>query len=64
MIGGRVATVIADILVIVVTWTKAGALRAEAARLGVKVPFSTTMMRDGEHFCANFLSIRGDLILY
>ena len=44
----RVAVIIADVLVLLVTWSKTAQLYRESRRLGIKAPLATLMIRDGE----------------
>lgn len=55
-----VALTVADIIVVVITWIKTFHQVKEAARLGVKVNISATLLRDGKESC--FISILPYLI--
>ena len=44
----RIAVIIGDILVLVVTWSKTMQLYRESQRLGVRAPLATVLFRDGE----------------
>ena len=44
----RIAVIIGDVLVLLVTWSKTAQLYYESRRLGIKAPLATLMFRDGE----------------
>ncbi|KAI0809228.1 hypothetical protein BC629DRAFT_1103434 [Irpex lacteus] len=46
-VSTRVAVVLADVLVLLVTWSKTAHLYKEARRLDVKAPLATLLFRDG-----------------
>ena len=45
----RIALIIADVIVLAVTWRKAASTVREASRINVRVPLSEVLIRDGEH---------------
>ena len=45
----RIALIIADVIVLAVTWRKAASTVKEASRINVRVPLSEVLIRDGEH---------------
>ena len=44
----RIAVIIGDVLVLLVTWYKTAQSYRESRRLGIKAPLATLMFRDGE----------------
>ena len=44
----RIAVIIGDVLILLVTWSKTAQLYYESRRLGIKAPLATLMFRDGE----------------
>ena len=44
----RIAVIIGDVLVLLVTWSKTAQLYRESRRLGIKAPLATLLFRDGE----------------
>ena len=44
----RIAVIIGDMLVLIVTWSKTAQLYRESQRLGIKAPLATLLLRDGE----------------
>ena len=44
----RIAVIIGDVIVILVTWSKTSQLYRESRHLGIKAPLATLMFRDGE----------------
>lgn len=43
----RIAVIIGDVLVLVVTWMKTAKLHSEAQQLDMKAPLATLLVRDG-----------------
>lgn len=43
----RIAVIVADLIVLAVTWYKAAGTVIEAYRLGIRVPVSEILLRDG-----------------
>lgn len=44
----RIALILANMLMLVLTWAKTFRLKREAMRLNMKMPLSTLLLRDGE----------------
>ena len=44
----RIAVIIGDVLVLLITWSKTAQLHRESRRLGIKAPLATLLFRDGE----------------
>lgn len=44
----RIAVIIGDVLVLLVTWSKTAQLYRESRRLRIKAPLATLLFRDGE----------------
>ncbi|KAI0088349.1 hypothetical protein BDY19DRAFT_950467 [Irpex rosettiformis] len=53
----RVALIIADLIVLVVTWRQAAGTVREASRINVRVPLSEVLIRDGTFFFVGLLAI-------
>ncbi len=51
----RLAVVLADILVLVLTWMKTFGTRREASRIHIEVPMITLLIRDGMFSCGLLL---------
>ncbi len=49
-LGTRLALIISDILVLTLTWRKTFRQRMDAARIGVRTPLSSLLLRDGTPF--------------
>ncbi len=47
-VSTRIAVFLADVLVLLVTWSKTAHLYREARRLDVKAPLATLLFRDGQ----------------
>ena len=45
----RIAVIIGDILVLLVTWSKTTQSYRESRRLGIQAPLATLLFRDGEY---------------
>ena len=43
----RIAVIIGDVLVLLVTWSRTAQLSRESQRLGIKAPLATLLFRDG-----------------
>ncbi|KAL7277288.1 hypothetical protein ACG7TL_009144 [Trametes sanguinea] len=47
MIGGRLSSVLADVLVLIATWTRTRPMRVEASKINFTARFAAILMRDG-----------------
>lgn len=45
----RIALIIADIIVLAITWKRTASTVREASRINVRVPLSEVLIRDGKH---------------
>jgi hypothetical protein len=52
-LGTRAAAIIADLIVLVVTWYKTAGIVREAHLLGIRMPIGEIMFRDGEWSSTN-----------
>ncbi|OCH84034.1 hypothetical protein OBBRIDRAFT_742282, partial [Obba rivulosa] len=52
----RAALIVADVLILAITWSKTYAIRKEAARNNVSTPLATMLLRDGECSILNAIS--------
>ncbi|OCH84468.1 hypothetical protein OBBRIDRAFT_864607 [Obba rivulosa] len=58
-IATRVCTIAADIVILLVTWSKTYALnRGDATKYGLRSSLGTTLLRDGEQCCSSHRSSR------
>ncbi|THH00331.1 hypothetical protein EW026_g2163 [Hermanssonia centrifuga] len=62
-IGTRIPVIIADILVLVLTWRKTFRHRMEAIRVGVRAPLSALLLRDGTVYFFALLAMNIAVVL-
>lgn len=49
VLGTRLAIIIADVLVLILTWRKTFTTQRDASRVGIRTPLSKLLLRDGAH---------------